>query len=274
MTTDVMPSYREECFIQGKTGNPDVCEDMIVECAHFCAVIDGVTSKTGRLYDGKTGGRLAAELLAQEIRRFDPWETAISALEKLDLAVREVNRSNSKEPDTSVQACVILYSKARREVWNYGDCNCMINGAGVDHGKQVDDILGRLRALVIAAHLKQGGKEEDILQRDIGREAILPFLKLQSVFANDDSCFGYPVINGTGIREQFIKCYPVAVGDHVVLASDGYPKLFPTLKESEEYLQYILQADPLAYLENVQTKMLTKGNLSFDDRAYLSFFVK
>ena len=37
---------QEAYFLQSKTGNPEVCEDMIVDCPHFYAVIDGVTSKS------------------------------------------------------------------------------------------------------------------------------------------------------------------------------------------------------------------------------------
>ncbi len=59
----------------------------------------------------------------------------------------------------------------------------------------------------------------------------------------------------------------------VVLASDGYPAICPTLDESEKELKRILDSDPLAICENIQTKMMVKGNLSFDDRAYLCFEV-
>jgi glycerophosphoryl diester phosphodiesterase len=93
------------------------------------------------------------------------------------------------------------------------------------------------------------------------------------MFANTDDYFGYSVFDGMGINKNLIKIYTVKAGDHVVLASDGYPKLFDTLKESEEYLKWVLEIDPLSIKENKQTKMIKKGNISFDDRSYLSFTI-
>ena len=274
LTSNVGEEYKEECFILGKSGDQKTCEDVIVCGKYFCAVIDGATSKSGFLYNGQTGGRLAAELIAQTIQSFDEVETSKSALEKLDLAIANACQSIEEKSNNSIQASVIIYSKYRKEIWNYGDCNLMINENRFEHNKIVDNVLSHMRAFVISAYLKQGGNIEDINNNDIGREAILPYLKMQNVFANSDGYFGYPVINGMGINEKYIQVYRVVDGDHIVLASDGYPKLFSSLHESEEYLQNVLQTDPFAYLENIQTKMRSKNDLSYDDRAYLSFFVK
>ena len=57
----------------------------------------------------------------------------------------------------------------------------------------------------------------------------------------------------------------------IVLASDGYPELLPTLEESERALKEILAEDPLFILRHKSTKGLQKGNNSFDDRAYIRF---
>ena len=149
----------------------------------------------------------------------------------------------------------------------------MINGVAKTHAKEVDDLFSSVRAFVIAAYLKQGGDPDALYEHDVGREAVLPFLKVQSLFANSDEPFGYPVLNGTGINQGQTVIYSLQAGDHVVLASDGYPKLFPTLTESEENLQRILATDPLSIGENRETKLKVKGNLSFDDRSYLSFYV-
>lgn len=119
----------------------------------------------------------------------------------------------------------------------------------------------------------QGGDAEDLNDNDFGREAIMPYMKKQSLFANTDNVFGYPVIDGSGINSSMIRIYSVNEGDEVVLASDGYPVLYPTLRESERELERILESDPLAINENIQTKMMVKGNNSFDDRSYLRFKV-
>lgn len=55
------------------------------------------------------------------------------------------------------------------------------------------------------------------------------------------------------------------------MASDGYPDLCETLRESEEKLKILLEKDPLMISIYKSTKGLQKGNTSFDDRAYISF---
>ena len=142
------------------------------------------------------------------------------------------------------------------------------------HKKELDHIFASVRAFVISAHLKNGGDPAAVFADDPGRKAILPFLEMQSQFANSNEFFGYPVLDGKTFNPRLLKIYRVVEGDHVVLASDGYPKLFSSLRESEEHLHSVLALDPMAISSNMQTKMCSPDANSFDDRAYLSFFVK
>ena len=66
-------------------------------------------------------------------------------------------------------------------------------------------------------------------------------------------------------------CVDVPEFSEMVLASDGYPKLFGTLEESEHYLQKVLAEDPLCISLNKQTKGLMVGNNSYDDRTFVRF---
>lgn len=266
--------YRAERFLLGKSPDQALCEDRILECADFFAVIDGVTSKSSRRYNGKTGGCYATEVLAHAIESLDAEETALSALSKLDRAVADCYTAEKIAPVDRIQACVILYSKHRREVWSYGDCNLMINEREILHSKKIDEVLAYLRAFVNTVYLLEGGAPETLRQEDRGREAILPFLQKQAIFANRDHELGYGVIDGSGIVERFVRIYSVEKGDHVVLASDGYPRLFSSLARAEAYLEEVLLRDPLSIGENMQTKAIRPGNVSYDDRAYLSFFAE
>ena len=263
-----------ERFVMGKGGVDGECEDVLVEGEHYCAVIDGVTSKFPIKYGGKSAGRYCAELVAEAIGNLDPNADDVTALEALNSAVAKAYGGEKITEENKMQACVILYNKARREVVSYGDCQLIINGEAYDHTKRIDTLLEELRAFAIRAYLEEGGQADDLYEKDIGREAIMPFLKKQALFANKDGYFGYGVIDGTGINKNLIKTYKLKPGDTVVLSSDGYPKLFPTLAQSEEYLAYVLKVDPLSICENKQTKMKMGAHLSFDDRCYLSFTVK
>ena len=246
-----------ESFIMGKGAHGE-CEDVLFVGEHFYGVIDGVTSKFPVKYGGKSAGRYCAELVANAIDTLDRDADAISALEALDAEIKKAYGGAEITTENKMQACVIIYSKARHEIFSYGDCQLMINGKPFDHTKRIDTLLEELRAFAVMTYIAEGGCPESLCEKDVGREAIMPFLKKQSVFANKDGYFGYAVLDGTGINKNLVKSYTVNVGDEVVLASDGYPKLFPTLKESEEYLSYVLQCDPYSISENKQTKMKSK----------------
>ena len=269
MKTDII-----EYCLKSKTGNMEDIEDIIVVTQDFYAVIDGVTSKFPVKYQGKSAGRYCAELLKEGVESLPRDIDVNCALELLDKAVNAAYGEREITTESKMQASVIIYSKARREVWSYGDCQLMINDTVFDHKKIIDKTLEALRAFAILTYLNDGGERESLFENDIGRESIMPYLKKQSQFANADGYFGYGVIDGCGINKSHIKVYTVEKGDFVVLASDGYPRLFKTLDESEKYLKEALENDPLCICENMQTKMMRKGSISFDDRSYLSFTVE
>lgn len=98
---------------------------------------------------------------------------------------------------------------------------------------------------------------------------------MQLAFENDSSSrFGYGVLNGHGLKEDFIAAYDIMAGDTVVLASDGYPVLCDTLEKSELELENVLKNDPHCYKLYPETKGVENGNCSFDDRAYIKFSVR
>ncbi len=65
----------------------------------------------------------------------------------------------------------------------------------------------------------------------------------------------------------------IAPGDDIVLASDGYPFLEPTLDQSERALAELKASDPHFISRFPTTKGFEPGRDSFDDRAYLRFTV-
>lgn len=57
----------------------------------------------------------------------------------------------------------------------------------------------------------------------------------------------------------------------IVLASDGYPFLKPTLAASEAALAEQIANDPQNIHSFIATKGIVEGNKSFDDRTYIRF---
>jgi glycerophosphoryl diester phosphodiesterase len=84
----------------------------------------------------------------------------------------------------------------------------------------------------------------------------------------------YAVIDGFPIPQQHVRVIPLDFRPwEIVLASDGYPFLCPTLAESEERLAWQKTNDPLNIGTFKATKAFMQDNDSFDDRAYIRFTV-
>ncbi|NMM93127.1 hypothetical protein G1C95_0312 [Bifidobacterium sp. DSM 109957] len=187
------------------------------------------------------------------------------ALDSALLAQYSCNSSQSAEffathPVERLQANAVVYSAPRHEIWLFGDCQAIVNGMQIPTVKRVDMLLADLRSFVAQADPTADS-----------RAAILPFLRVQSRFANHPGEFGYFVFDGYTDPNWPIRIIPVKPGDEVILASDGYPHLLPTLAESETALQEIRRTDSQLIGEYRSTKGFLPGSDAFDDRTYIRF---
>jgi hypothetical protein len=262
-----------------KSGSSDACEDGFFINDRFIAVIDGATAKGTVLWqNGRTSGRQARDTLIDAMPKIPVESDAFECLSFLNDALRsEYDRQKRKTLDFSerLEASIIVYSSYKNEIWSYGDCQMMVNDTKYAKEKKIDTICKEARAAFIKA-LIQSGKAtyEQLLEKDMGRDFILPLLKIQSAFSNKNDVLGYPVLNGIDpINEGLIEKTAIRVGDEIVLASDGYPYLHHSLAESEKSLAEVLDADPLLIDRYKSTKGLKKGNFSFDDRCYVRFAI-
>lgn len=265
-----------ETFLCGKENNHKTCEDGIYVGAHLAAVVDGVTAKGKRLWNGHKSGYFAKEILLEYLRREDvAKQPPQELLGNLDKVLWEAVKTQTEElqPEEYPRASIIIYNDYYKEIWNYGDCQCSINGMVHTHVKEIDEINARLRAERLEKELKNGAVMEELLRNDPGRAAIQENLLKQFTYENKKVKYGYPVLNGTGIETSMICVYKVKGGDEIILASDGYPEVGCNLKESEKKLQWILQEDPLLFRLHPSTKGLKAENVSFDDRAFCRILV-
>ena len=263
-----------ESFLLPKGGAGSSCGDAILVCESFIAVIDGATPKGKRLWNGMKGDAFVSSLLKDALSSLSSDLSGSEVIERLNACVAEEYVRNglafeALAPEERLQASIVIYSVARREIWSFGDCQYRTGGKNYTFTRKGDALFADLRAFVLYVAKSEGHPTEP----DPGREAILPFLKQYLRFANSDSEFGYDVINGGEIHSDRVKITPVREGDLVVLASDGYPCLFDTLAESESYLAKALAEDPTCVGDLRSTKGLVKGNVSYDDRSFVSFIV-
>ena len=269
-----------ECFLCGKH-SPGANEDALLATpAGYVAVVDGATPKSSFRLDGKSPGRWAKELLSEAIARFPRGLDMPGAVARLTEAVHDfyVRRGLEKwvegNPSRRFTASVVIFSLARREVWQVGDCPCRVGTACFPNGKLIDRIAADARCAFNQAFRLGGGTCPDIAADDPGRRFIHPLLEMQAAFQNQPpgvSPYAYAAVDGFPVPLELVNVYPVRPGDEVVLASDGYPLVLPTLSESERYLRRVLEEDPSCLSLFKSTKGKQAGNRSFDDRAYVRF---
>lgn len=249
-----------EHFICGKH-TADDCEDGIVVSNDFAAVIDGSTSKTPtRLDPSMKNGRFAMLLISEYIMRMPANYTMYDFCRDITLRIAEeynkrgITERMAEHPEERLTASAIVYSNCRKEVWMVGDCQAIIDGTYYDNSKPYEQEIAMQRATLI----KKGMSPKD------ARRAIEPQL-IKAMLEGQNR--QYAVIDGTPIYMPGTRI--VKASHSVVLASDGYPTLLPTLSESEEALAQHLTEDPQNIGDFVATKGLVEGNISFDDRAYI-----
>lgn len=269
-----------EKFIKGKMNDQELCEDMYVFNDDFVAVIDGATNVWGTKINGKSPGRFAVEVIRTSIERIEneriSVEEFVSFINKdLKQAYQEIDILEELQKDRTMAptASLIIYSNYHQEIWQIGDCQALIDGQLYKHEKEIDAITANARSLFLEAELKKGITIQSLMQEDKGWEYIKPLIQQQYYLQNDGTNqYGFEVIDGFEIVMSKINIIKVPMeAKEIVLASDGYPFLQPTLRESEYSLQTLLKNDPLCIRDYKCTKGLQAGNNSFDDRVYLRF---
>lgn len=287
-----------ESSIIGKK-SPEACEDGMVITDDFIAVIDGSTSKTPKhLNPDMKNGRYAMMLISEYIREelkadasVDDFCQGVTAYiynkvyEKLGVEERL-----KEHPEERLTASAILYSRTRNEVWMVGDCQAIIDGKLYENGKPYEQEIARKRVELI----EQG------LSPAEARKQIEPLL-IEAMLSGQNQT--YTVIDGFPIYREGVKVVSVSdscsvqdsvpasdsvpcsdsvsasatisvSSSEIVLASDGYPFLKPTLSASEAALAEQIANDPQNIHSFIATKGIVEGNKSFDDRTYIRFSVE
>lgn len=284
-----------ESSIIGKKSQ-EACEDGMVVTDDFIAVIDGSTSKTPKhLNPDMKNGRYAMMLISEYIREelkadasVDDFCQGVTAYiynkvyEKLGVEERL-----KEHPEERLTASAILYSRTRNEVWMVGDCQAIIDGKLYENGKPYEEKIARKRVELI----EQG------LSSAEARKQIEPLL-IEAMLSGQNQT--YTVIDGFPIYREGVKVVSVSdsssvqnsvpasdsvpcsgsvsasgtipsSSSEIVLASDGYPFLKPTLAASEAALAEQIANDPQNIHSFIATKGIVEGNKSFDDRTYIRF---
>ena len=262
-----------ESLVAGKR-SAETCEDGIAATADHVAVIDGSTSKAAQpLTAAMSNGRLAMTLVKEVVSTLPAKATAEEFCHAVTQRIREeyhrhgVTRERLvAHPEERLTASVALFSRHWREVWLVGDCQCLYDGVVYDNPKPKEAEIAAKRARLAHELLTSGAATVASLRRhDIARDTIVHLI-VETCFQQN---IAFSVVDGFDIPMEKVKVVKVPTGHEVVMATDGYPFLLPTLTESENALSHLLATDPLCINEYLATKGVMEGNVSFDDRAYV-----
>ena len=290
-----------ESSIIGKK-SPEACEDGMVVTDDFIAVIDGSTSKTPKhLNSDMKNGRYAMMLISEYIREelkadasVDEFCQGVTAYiynkvyEKLGVEERL-----KEHPEERLTASAILYSRTRNEVWMVGDCQAIIAGKLYENGKPYEEKIARKRVELIAQGLSPAEARKQIepllieamlsgqnqtytvidgfpiYREGVKVVSVSDFCSVQNSVSSSDSC---------SVQDTVSCSDSVSASDtipssssEIVLASDGYPFLKPTLAASEAALAEQIANDPQNIHSFIATKGIVEDNKSFDDRTYIRF---
>lgn len=212
------------------------------------------------------------QLTAHYIRRMPKDTTCEGFLRGVTAYIRKHYKKSmlprlAEHPEDRLTCSAIVFSRLNREIWMVGDCQCLINGELFDNPKPAEAELAAMRAEEVKRLLAEGMTQDELLCNDIARQVMIP----RMVESMKQQNITYSVIDGFPIARQAIKIIPLDFRPwDIVLASDGYPTLCPTLEESEQKLQEQREKDPLNIGPDFQaTKAFHPDYNSFDDRSYL-----
>jgi hypothetical protein len=210
-----------------------------------------------------------------------------------------------EHPEERLTASAILYSRTRNEVWMVGDCQAIIAGKLYENGKPYEEKIARKRVelieqglspaearkqiepLLIKAMLSGQNQTYTVIDGfPIYREgvkvvSVSDSSSVQGSVSSSDSCSVQDSVSSSdscSVQDPVSCSGSASASDtipssssEIVLASDGYPFLKPTLAASEAALAEQIANDPQNIRSFIATKGIVEGNKSFDDRTYIRF---
>ena len=210
-----------------------------------------------------------------------------------------------ERPEERLTASAILYSRTRNEVWMVGDCQAIIDGKLYENGKPYEEKIARKRVelieqglspaearkqiepLLIKAMLSGQNQTYTVIDGfPIYREgvkvvSVSDSSSVQGSVSSSDSCSVQDSVSSSdscSVQDPVSCSGSASASDtipssssEIVLASDGYPFLKPTLAASEAALAEQIANDPQNIRSFIATKGIVEGNKSFDDRTYIRF---
>ena len=86
-----------------------------------------------------------------------------------------------EDPKNKLTASAIIYSKHHSQILQFGDCHCLVDNQYFESNKHIHYITSSARSLIIGSLLLKGHSIDELLEKDLSREFIQPFLIINKV---------------------------------------------------------------------------------------------
>ena len=262
-----------------KTGDERGNHDGIVVSDAFLAVVDAYQARGYRAWQGKPAGIFAKELLCKALEQQPADAEARDVVCALEETLQEqttsaIEQMQDKQVYAYPMARLLVYSAAKRQIWRLGDSPFVVDGTLHFERSQALQAATLKRAEVTEKFLARDNTDlKDMVNNDYGRTAIMEDIVAEERRVDGVECLSGRADVDMDVLLGNVEVFQLEVGQEVILASDGYPQLLPSIEESEAWLKEERDRDPLFVRDFKALRTAKDEEVGYDDRSYVRFVV-
>lgn len=269
-----------EYITVSKTGDERGNHDGLVINGNYLAVIDAYQARGWRAWDGKPAGIFAKNIIVSTLGNLVGDLDAAEVITRLEKELQKqsalcMETFRDDEIYAYPQARVLIYSAAKREIWRLGDSPFVIDGKLYEKKSETLE-KARQKRVEVTEHFLANDRTDlkDLIDHDYGRSAAMELIVQEERRVDGvESLSGRADVDMDKLLSN-VEVFPVEVDQEVILASDGFPRILPTLDESEDWLAAERARDPLFIHDYQALKGATDEDMGYDDRSYIRFTVE
>lgn len=263
-----------------KCGDERGNHDAVVINDSYVAVFDALQARGWRAWNKRPAGVFARDIMVSTLEGLPGDAEAQDVIRALQEVLQAEAKSCIEEmSDDQIyaypQSRALIYSIAKHEIWRLGDSPFCINGKLNYQRSEGYEKAAEKRAEVMERFLANPLSDmKDLINTDYGRSSAMDIIieeekRVDGVL----TLSGRPDVDIDALLDN-VEIFDVEPGAEVILASDGYPKVLPTLEESEQWLADERARDPLFVRDYKALQGAKDEEAGYDDRSYVRFIAQ
>ena len=266
-----------ESTTKSKTGDERGNHDGLVVNGSYIAVIDAYQARGYRGWNGKPAGIFAKDIICSTLENLVGGAEAQEVFRTLEEKLQEETaKAMAEMKDSQVYAYpmarVLVYSADKRQIWRLGDSPFVVDGElNFEQSDAIKAMIAK-RAEVTEKFLANDRTDlKDLVNNDYGRTSIMEDLVAEERRVDGVECLSGRADVDMDVLLSNVEVFQLEPDQEVILASDGYPRLLPTLDECEDWLAAERARDPLFIHDYQAIRTAKDEEANYDDRTYVRF---